>query len=110
MHVQLETDSVKAGPSGHMVVLFKDAKGQVLATASSPQFARGGKPHGHAAIEDDFGHASIPPQVAAQAVSLEASVACGPAMNRWLNIDSGKITQAIDVAVKVVTAVGTAAQ
>lgn len=105
MTVQLETDDTVAGPKGKMIVEVKDVDGHVLATATTSEFGMGGKPPGHAKINDFSGSAKIPQVVAAKATSLDASVQCTGYVNQLWGIDSGKLIHAVNV---VVSAMGLA--
>ncbi|BCN13370.1 hypothetical protein RPSD_52550 (plasmid) [Ralstonia solanacearum] len=95
--VQLETDSVRAGPKGHLTVTIKDANGVALATASSGDVGMGGKPWGKSVIKNFSASVSVPPASVATATQIYASVACTGSETRLFNIDAGDVIHAASV-------------
>lgn len=71
--LQLETDSVEAGPKGRITVNVYDVAGRKLATTSA-EAGMGGKPPGRAVIRNFTGQTQIPTNIAKAAQSVTVSV------------------------------------
>ncbi len=82
--LQLETDSVLAGPIGRVTVVVKDANGKAMAKVVSPTCKIGGKPPGRAIKQDFVGSAKLPKELAARAKSLDVKAEyLGPNRDFW---------------------------
>jgi hypothetical protein len=95
--VQLETDSVLAGPKGRVIVTIKNASGDFIYTVTSDEIGIGGKPPGNVVIRSFSSTVSIPPQISQQASSLYLDAQCTGAINRLFNVDLGNPGKSFDL-------------
>jgi hypothetical protein len=85
--IQLETDSVFAGPKGRATVAIKNAEGKTIYTVASDEIGIGGKPPGNVVIRNFSSTISIPKSVSQEAISLYLEAQCTGSINRLFNID-----------------------
>lgn len=94
MTIQLETDSLAAGPSGQVKATVKDANGKTLATATSDTVGMGGKPPGPAKISNFTSVKAVPPAVAQNAHSLSLEAQCARPVQGLLGINLADLVSA----------------
>lgn len=92
--IQLETDSVAAGPKGRVVVTVKNRLGASIATIQSEEVGIGGKAPGKARIENFSSRLSIDTALAAQADSVYVEAECKGSVDRLFNIKLGTVEDA----------------
>lgn len=92
--VQLETDSVFAGPKGRVTIAIRDARGQPAYTLTSDEIGIGGKPPGNVAIQNFSSSIDIPRSIAREAESLYLDAQCTGSINRLFNISVGDLGKA----------------
>lgn len=97
MVVQLETDSVLAGPKGRVIASIRDAGGNLLYRATSDEIGIGGKPPGNVVIRNFSSTMSIPLGISSAANSISLDAECRGSITRLFNIDLGNITRSFDV-------------
>ena len=97
MTIQLETDSVLAGPKGRVVASISDSAGRLLYRATSDEIGIGGKPPGQAVIENFSSTISIPLPISAAASSLYLDAECTGPINRLFNVDLVNVHQSFGV-------------
>jgi hypothetical protein len=85
--IELETDSVLAGPKGRLSTVLRDNLGQLIYRATSDEVGIGGKPHGRAVIKNFSSTISIPQSIAAAASSMYLDAECTGSITRLFNID-----------------------
>jgi Trypsin len=85
--LQLETDSILAGPKGRVQASIRDAKGQEIYRAVSDEIGMGGKPPGPAAIKNFSSTISVPLPVSAAAASLFLDAQCTGSVTGLFNLD-----------------------
>lgn len=95
--VQLETDSIWAGPKGHAIFNIRDAQGQVLAVATTDDIGMGGRPGSHAAIQNFSKTVSIPSTIAQRATSLDGRAVCTGSVAAPFGIQSGTVLNNIKI-------------
>ena len=100
--MQLETDSTLAGPKGKATVVLKDARGQVLATASTDEVGIGGKLPGNSSIRNVSKTVDIEDKVAKNTASMGVSVQSTGFTNQIWGIDLGDAIHAFNVAVSAI--------
>lgn len=102
--IQLETDSVAAGPKGRVKVTVKDENDSVLATVETDEIGMGGKPPGAAVQKSFTSTAQIPAGVAQNAKKLWVDPICNGQVNQWFGIDFSQIQKAFKTVVAIVGA------
>lgn len=99
MTVQLETDSVSAGPKGKVTAALKDSGGKTLVTATSDEIGTGGKDGTHASIRNFTSATKIDPSIAKQVRLIHLDAQCTGSMDRLLNIKLDTVNDAFKIAV-----------
>jgi hypothetical protein len=74
--IQLETDSIAAGPQGRVVIIARDGAGSTVVTVTSAEIGTGGKPPGSAAIRNFTSQINIPQQQGSRMRMLHVEVEC----------------------------------
>jgi Trypsin len=97
MTVQLETDSVLAGPRGRVTVVIRNAEGKSLYVVSSDEIGIGGKPPGNVVIRNFASAVTIPTLISKSANSLYLDAQCTGSVNRLFNIDLGNPGRGFDL-------------
>jgi hypothetical protein len=95
--IQLETDSVLAGPKGRVTVVVRSSEGQTVFTVASDEVGIGGKPPGRAVIRDFTSTTAIPAEIARRAASLYLDAQCTGSITRPFNIDLGNASKAFNL-------------
>jgi len=96
--VQLETDSVFAGPKGRINVTIRNAEGATIYTVLSDEIGIGGKSFlGNVVIRNFSSTVSIPPPISQQANSLYLDAQCTGSINRLFNIDLSNANKSFDL-------------
>ena len=85
--VQLETDSVFAGPKGRVTVAIRSAEGKTIYTVATDEIGIGGKPPGNVVIRSFSSTVSVPASISQEANSLYLDAQCTGSINRLFNID-----------------------
>jgi hypothetical protein len=106
IQLQLETDSVDAGPKGRAIVTLRDANGKQIATATTSEAAIGGKPPGHAIIQNFGSTVDIDPNVANRVVSMYVDAQCTGSNKALWGINLGDLAHAFQIIVAAAAAVG----
>lgn len=91
--LQLETDSILAGPRGRVQASIRDVSGQEIYRAVSDEIGMGGKPPGGAAIRNFSSTISVPLPVSALAASLFLDAQCTGSMTQLFNLDPVNINR-----------------
>lgn len=97
MTVQLETDSVLAGPKGRVTVTMRNGDGKALYIVTSDEIGIGGKPPGHAVIRNFSSKASVPIVISQAANSIYLDAQCTGSVTRLFNISLGNPDRGFDV-------------
>jgi hypothetical protein len=85
--LQLETDSVLAGPKGRVLASVRNAAGQELYRAVSDEIGMGGKPPGPAAIRNFSSTISAPLPISAATSSLFLDAQCTGSITQLFNLN-----------------------
>ena len=96
--LQLETDSVSAGPKGRMQVVLRDAT-KDLVTIDVAEIEMGGKIPGPSRIRSFHGQATVPIKLAARVTSVGVTVQHTGSSNQLFGIPADDVIAAIKVAV-----------
>lgn len=91
--VQLETDSILAGPKGHVVITIRDSQQKPIYVVTSDEVGTGGRAN-KAAIRNFSSTAMIPTPIAMTAESLFLDAQCTGSVNGLFNLNlqaSGKM-------------------
>jgi hypothetical protein len=91
MELELETDSVAAGPKGSMDVALHDANGAVLKSIKSAVSGIGGKTPGKSWIVDIPATINVDQQIANKVSSVAVSAMCNGAVDKWFNLIPGNL-------------------
>ncbi len=97
MMVELETDSVLAGPKGRVTASISDAAHNLLYRVTSDEIGIGGKPPGQVVIKNFSSTISIPAAITAAAASLYLDAECTGSINRLFNVDLVTISRSFAV-------------
>ena len=97
MTVELETDSVYAGPKGRVTASVRDADHNLLYRVTSDEIGIGGKPPGHAVIKNFTSTISVPEPISKAADSLYLDAECTGSVNRFFNVDRVNISRSFAV-------------
>src|ERR1700761_9204200 len=89
--VQLETDSVLAGPKGRLSTIIRNADGKQIYRAMSDEIGIGGKPPGKAVIQNFTSNISVPKAIAFTANSMSLDAECTGSINRLFNINPDNV-------------------
>lgn len=85
--LQLETDSILAGPKGRLQASIRDAGGQEIYRAISDEIGMGGKPPGSVVTKNFASTISVPLSVSAAAASIFVDAQCTGDITRLFNVD-----------------------
>jgi hypothetical protein len=85
--VQLETDSILAGPKGRVTANIHDASGQLIYKAVSDEIGIGGKPPGRAVMPKFSSQISIPTSISMAANTIDLDAECTGSITRLFNVD-----------------------
>jgi hypothetical protein len=100
--INLETDSVEAGPKGIVTVQVKDAAGNILATATSGEVGRGGKKPGTFASSTFHSTTTIPIAQSRQAASLYITAQCTGSKDGLFGVNLEDLLHAFQIIVAVI--------
>jgi V8-like Glu-specific endopeptidase len=95
--VQLETDSVFAGPKGRVTVAIRNAEGKTIYTVATDEIGIGGKPPGNVVIRSFSSTVSVPTSISQDANSLYLDAQCTGSINRLFNIDLTQANRGFDL-------------
>jgi V8-like Glu-specific endopeptidase len=96
--VQLETDSVFAGPKGRVTITIRNAEGKPIYMVLSNEIGIGGKSFLGNVVTRNFSSTfSISPSISQQANSLYLDAQCTGSINRLFNIDLGNPSKSFDL-------------
>lgn len=96
--VQLETDSVLAGPKGRLSIEVRDVAGKQVYRAVTDEIGIGGKPTGKAAIQNFSSTIMVPRPIASTANSMYLDAECTGSINRLFNIDPETVKSFLVIA------------
>jgi len=105
VHMDLETDSVSAGPRGKIKVTVIDGDGNSLATAETNEVGIGGKRPGTFRLVKISGSASVPAELANRAASMRVEAECTGSQGGLFGIDLKQAIDALQIVVQAVEAV-----
>ena len=97
--IQLETDSVLAGPKGRITANIRDVDGRLIYRAVSEEIGIGGKPPGHAVMPKFPSTISIPTSISTAANTIDLDAECTGAINRLFNIDLADLSRSFGVVI-----------
>jgi hypothetical protein len=97
MTIQLETDSVLAGPKGRVVVEIRNAAAKPIYSVTSDEIGMGGKPPGKVVIRSVSSAVQIPQQISQDADSLYLDAQCTGSIDRLFNIDLNNLDKEFDL-------------
>ena len=97
MTVELETDSISAGPKGRVTASVSDPAHNLLYRVTSDEIGIGGKPPGQAVIKNFSSTISVPVAISKAADSLYLDAECTGSINRFFNVDLVSISRSFAV-------------
>lgn len=97
MMVELETDSVLAGPKGRVTASISDAAHNLLYRVTSDEIGIGGKPPGQVVIKNFNSTIAIPLGISRVANSLYLDAECTGSINRLFNVDVVSVSRSFAV-------------
>jgi len=95
--VELETDSISAGPKGRVTTSISDAAHNLLYRVTSDEIGIGGKTPGNVVIKNFSSTISIPLAISGAANSLYLDAECTGSINRFFNVDLVNISRSFAV-------------
>jgi len=97
MMVELETDSILAGPKGRVTASISDEDHNLLYRVTSDEIGIGGKPPGQVVIKNFSSTIAIPLAISRAANSLYLDAECTGSITRLFNVDLVNVSRSFAV-------------